>query len=500
MKFLFPAIAILLHSLSSLVLLGHPHHHHHHAHDDEEEPLHLEDAIATALLNNFQINRSFYLAHIAESNLISSLSVFDPQQVTSTNLRYDDASASPSTTRSSVSTSTVKSFSSGTSLDLALGARQQNNAPEDEDWNTFLRLGLRQPLLEGAGRLINTADILRSFRERDASLLRLQASAIRIIANTVEAYRTLAFQIERRQVFLLSLGIAESLLEETITRRDLGVATDVDVLRARIGVADRQQAIIQLEEQIGNASDALLTIMGILDPDAATRLEVVPLPVEEDLPLLGREEVFALAHAFDPDTKVRRFDLINRELDFQIARNQGLPALDLVASVDFSGSDSGLSSSTQNTLQRDRESWALGLELRFPWNPRNDRARTDRARFNRTLAALDLEEREQSLEESLRRLWRRVETSQELIQIRTISVQLAEETFSEEQARFESGLSTFRNVSEQQRELDLSRLALLEARLDLLNATSRLEELSGILPSRYGYDWTFLSALLRHRL
>lgn len=464
-----------------------------------ESSLTLESALQSALLNNFDLLREDLRVGIADSDLTQARAAFDPSQSVNGTVRQDGSGdASDRNRERTVSTTTSKPFPTGTRLDATVGMTQEPDT-EDDPWRSSLAIALRQPLLEGAGRFVNTAEILQRDRDLNAAQLAFEARALDVLANTAAAYWRLSFQEARRAVLQLSLDIARDLLDEAVARRDLGVATEIDVLRAQSGVADREEALIILDQQIGDATDALFTTIGILQEATPPRIEVSPLPEKTPPPPIDPEESYRLARAFDPDLKIRRLTLQNRETDFELARNRSLPNLDLVASGSLRGDDGVAPGAFDAAFQGDDYSWAVGVEIQFPWTGRADRARTDRARFNRTLAAIDVEDRAQDLTSDLRDSWRQIQSSLDLIEIRRIAVDLEEKTFAEEQARFEEGLSIFRDVAEEQRELDLARLDLLQAQLDLILAAIQLERLTGTLPSRFGLDWQTLHTALRIR-
>ncbi|MGF1452940.1 MAG: TolC family protein, partial [Opitutales bacterium] len=133
--------------------------------------------------------------------------------------------------------------------------------------------------------------------------------------------------------------------------------------------------------------------------------------------------------------------------------------------------------------------WQVGLELSLPWGFRGERAALRQARAGLRQAegrrALIL----QTLMFNLRSAWRSLAAARERFTTSEISLELNQEAFERERARFEAGLSTFRDVLEAQSDLDDARLRRLSALSDMVEAEVRLQRLDGRLLERHGFRW-----------
>ena len=75
-----------------------------------------------------------------------------------------------------------------------------------------------------------------------------------------------------------------------------------------------------------------------------------------------------------------------------------------------------------------------------------------------------LDDIEQDMLGNLRSAWRAVAAGKERLEANQISVEVNEERFDKESAKFEAGVSTFRVVLEAQEDMDEARLRHLDAR------------------------------------
>ena len=96
---------------------------------------------------------------------------------------------------------------------------------------------------------------------------------------------------------------------------------------------------------------------------------------------------------------------------------------------------------------------------------------------------------------NLRSAWRAVAAGKERLEANQISVEVNEERFDKERAKFEAGVSTFRIVLEAQEDLDEARLRHLDARFDSIRAVVQLTRLDGSILERNGFVWEDLDRL-----
>jgi outer membrane protein TolC len=152
-----------------------------------------------------------------------------------------------------------------------------------------------------------------------------------------QAYWELAASRAEVQVAKKSLQTAQDLLEQTRVRYEVGVVARVLVTQAEAGVAEREVTVIVAENRAGNAHDNLLNIVA-----APTREEFASTTVVPETPTYIEYEVqddvaIAKAMRHRPELAAARRTVEDAELQYDFARNQRLPRLDLTASYTFSG-------------------------------------------------------------------------------------------------------------------------------------------------------------------
>ena len=133
----------------------------------------------------------------------------------------------------------------------------------------------------------------------------------------------------------------------------------------------------------------------------------------------------------------------------------------------------------------DGRSWQVDLSLSVPWGLNADRARYRSALATMRQQQARLEQFDQNLVVQVRSAVRAVETSQQSVEIFTKATELAVKQYELQLARFKAGLSTSRQVLENQDDLEAARVNELLARVNLRTALANLHQLESSSLDRY---------------
>ena len=162
----------------------------------------------------------------------------------------------------------------------------------------------------------------------------------------------------------------------------------------------------------------------------------------------------------------------------------------------FSGLDDDPIDSYGNTLESDGYDWTAGVEFRVPWGQRGDKARYQQALNLVRREEIRLEELKQDFEIANRNRWRAWESGIARVEAAKVSLELSSEQFEREQTKYQSGLSTFRELLESQEDFDEANLRFLNAILDAIKAKIGIMALDVSLPFRYSLTWETTESLI----
>jgi outer membrane protein len=460
-------------------------------------PLTLEECVALALNRNFDLQIQRLTTSQAKDSVIIAASDFDPtleltgsattnQQpaavssidgVTSAGLRQKGQDLRAGVSQRISSGATV---SASTSLD-----RSESNSRNlflNPAYNGDFSLSVRQPLLRGAGGEFNRSAIRRAELGVDRANHDLKGSVLGVVRAVEVAYYNLAFAREQRTVRTLSLQLAQQLLEENRTRRQTGVATNLDVLQAEVGVANARRNVILSEQAANDREDALIQLIGQFEFDQPIgAVSFADAPVGN----VSFDYSYKLARDNQPALASAAASIRQLEIDARNAKRNQMPTLDVGAALGLNSREAKLGDAASETWSGDGYSWQVDFALRLPWGAREEKARYRQAVTSVTREEARLKQLDQDLVVDVRAAVRAVETNRESASISALATQLSQQQYELERARFNAGLSTSRRVLEAQDDLENARVSQLQSQVNLQVALSELQRLEGTSLPRY---------------
>ena len=212
------------------------------------------------------------------------------------------------------------------------------------DWESELRI----PVLKNLFSNPASVTVERSEIGLDISVEDFREDLMDEVRTVEFAYWELGAARAEEGVAQKSLQTARDLLEQTRVRYEVGVVSKVLVTQAEAGVAEREVTAIVALNRAEGAEDALLDLIAAptMEEFESTRLVVddptfVDYTVEPDV-------IIRRAMRLRPELQIARKRVEDAEVQLQLAQNQVLPSLDLVASYRLSGL-AGKSTSTVAT-------------------------------------------------------------------------------------------------------------------------------------------------------
>jgi outer membrane protein TolC len=357
-------------------------------------------------------------------------------------------------------------------------------------YTSDVNISLSHNLLRGAGRRVATHSIRIAEYDRQISEAQSKLEVIRVLANVDRAYWRLYASVKALEVVEQQYRVAYEQLESAQRKERGGAGTEVDVVRAQSGVADRVEQIIAAQNTVELNERALKALMNIpgLDVDSQTRLVIdsVPDPVE---------------YAFDESELVgaavdNRMELL--ELELQLARdaatiafaeNDKLPLLAMQYTYRINGLGSTLDNSIDTLGRNNFEDWSIGLNAEIPLGNEQRKSALAQSILARLQRLSTREARRQSIRQevydattNLSSTWNRILASRE-------SVVLNARVLEAERRQFDAGLRTSRDVLDADARLAEARLAEIRALVDYQIAQIDLAVATGTLLGQAKVDW-----------
>ena len=443
----------------------------------------LDSAIRMALAKNFSIQVEQLSPQIARERVTSALGRFDPlfdisaarDESATRDLftagQHVERNSITRTDRLGIGLSGITPL--GTSYDFGLGARNNTGSFNafGEDLTSEASISLRQPLLRGFGTDVNLAQVRIARNNVQSSEWQLRSQVIDVIRNIEYAFNDLYTAHENLRVAESSQQLARQLMEDNMKRAAIGGSTPRKKNTPPAEVASREQAVIHARRHLLDTEN---TIKQLVTNDLARmlsiRVEIEPPPMlrmRPDVPA-GIGDALALR----PDYRQSILELERRNITVTVQKNQALPQLDLVGSLNLLGFDNDLGTSLGRIGSRDASGWSAGAIFSIPIGNRTARGNLNAARIEAAQSLVRLQQLEQQIIVDVDNAAGQITTNRERIESTSEARKLAKESLEAGEERLRAGTGTTFEVLELQRRLAEAELAELRARSDYNKAVA----------------------------
>ncbi len=325
----------------------------------EGQPLAIEEAIALSIRNGLEVEVERFGPLIAEADALGAWGAYDP--TLSANAQYDVAK---SPNFSAFNPTNLRDPSSETNRDRVLGggagvsqlipyigasvdarfnsastATRQIIQPLDQQYDSSFFLSARVPLARNLIWSAPWTNVKLAGYQSDAAQQQFRQALMDTVQTTVNRYWGLVAARDRVRVAQTSLEAARALLDQTKTQYEVGVVSQVEVVEAEAGVAQREVELIQTANTFRNSQDALID--AVLGPElsALTDLQFVPTADLGSYQLEPIDIEQSVAKAFEnrPELQIAANQIEQGEVDLRFAKNQRLPQVDVEGAYGYVG-------------------------------------------------------------------------------------------------------------------------------------------------------------------
>jgi outer membrane protein TolC len=477
------------------------------------QSLSLADSIALALQNNtdLKIQR---LGPLAAGNQVrKARSVFDTMLFG--NVSRDRTTTPAGTISPFVTTSTTlfqqdlnfnaglrKMLLSGGQLSLAWQNQRRLTNPSAinelyPQYTTILGLSLNQPLLRDFGWRYALVFVEVAQNTQQQAYFQYQAAIATIIAHVERAYWAVVLANEEVRVQEQGLALADEVLRQNESKVKVGTLPRTAVLQAQSEVARRQALLIRARNFANVTRDNLRAIVNSPQPGAGPLVMVEPSDKPTVVPYdIDYARSLNTALEQRPELIVARLEIQGRGLQRVAAENQLLPRLNFVGGIGVNGlSGTGLPAITfpvpgptpgtvieqlpvaapnpgvlggySRALELLHDgryyNYSAGATVEIPLSNAQARADYTAANINLEQAKLGLQRLEEGVSLEIKQAVSNLSTDLESIDATRIARELAEENVRNQQARYDVGLVTTKDLLDFQDKLTQARGAEVQA-------------------------------------
>ncbi len=425
--------------------------------------LSIREAVSVALARNFDITIAGFDPDIAESNLVRERSAFDPAAVAEASVAKSSletasrifSGGNRKTKNQSISAGIRQKLVTGAEYSLIFeGIKDSTNSIQnafDTSFQTNLTFTITQPLLKNFGVDLNQARIRVAVATKEQTLHTYRKKVIETVDAVEQAYWDLVFSIENLAFKRKSLDLAKDLLRRNRIQVEVGTLAPIEITEAQATVAAREEALLVAERNVKDQEDTLKMLLNVTDKPSSWSIHIQPTEKPEFRAVKVNEMRLTLnALRKHADLENARIEIEKKKIDLGVAKQNLLPQVDLNASASNNAFNENRTEALEEQL--DNEGYVLSgtLSFRLPLGNREAKADYRQARLQHAQTVASFHQKQQAVMEEVRRSARRVRVDIKRIEATRVARRLAEERLDAQEKKFQVGLSTSRDILEDQ--------------------------------------------------
>ncbi len=375
----------------------------------------------------------------------------------------------------------------GGKLSLDYDLRELSNSvtksltDEDDEYQMFLGLNLRQPLLKNAGIGTTKTAIRVAQSESQVSFQEYRQKMMHTVSKATTIYWDFYRTQENLVLIQESVRIAEKILNDNRQRHRTGKMAKTEVLEAMAGVASRRSLSSEAHHEHRETANRLSKVLSLAPSQESLRFEATERPVVEKLDL-DDQEILQMAFELQPDYLEARQRLKKADIKLSFAKNQRWPELDLIGSYGFNGLDFSRSGSWDQIKDGDFETWSVGLEFRLPIGGGvKSRSELRKAQLEIKSQLLVLKDIEVIVTNNIDTALHHIASAEEQRQYADDIVKLRKRLLKAELARLDAGKSSTRLILEKEDDYRNAKEFALKNNVELQTARMELELAGGTI-------------------
>lgn len=480
--------------------------------EEKSITLSLEDCIVKAMKNNLGVAIEVLNPDLSDLAIMQAKEMFLPalslsyskRDTSNPSFSFLESTTQVSALRNGWSAEISQLIPTGGNFSISLDGYKNETTQSFQTINPrfgrTLAFSFSQPLLRDFGVKTTRREIIIARNNLDISETQLKRSLQQTVYDVEQAYWALVGYTENLKVRLMSLQLAQDLLDKNKRSVEVGTLAPIEILSAQSAVASREADIIQAETQVKDSEDSLRMLLNLAAEGIEEDLQIIPT----DTPDFTKHEVSfeeALRKAIEnrPDLNGTRIDLKNREINLKYAKNQLLPALNLTASYwspGISGTqiifdpsnpfappigsiEHGPGEAMSDALGFTYDNWSVGFTLDIPLDSIFSRANYAQAKVNMEQSLLMLQDQEQQIYLEVKSAVRAVQNNYKRVQAYKVARELAEKTLEAEEEKLKVGISTPYFVLQYQTELTTAQTNELQAIIEYNISLATLDRALG---------------------
>lgn len=381
---------------------------------------------------------------------------------------------------------------SGADMTLSYRGRSQRNniiasaSTSDTQHDGSMILQVKQPLLRGFGKAVTETDMRVARVEYQIAVQQYRQQLLKSGSDALALYWQLYRAREVQRIRQQALDYGHQVENDTLARIDAGKLAKSNSIESHAAVLVREVELIRARQGVREAETRLATILNVASLSSpGLSLQVAP-DASSPAPDGSAGQRYQAALLRWPPLAIARLRAEQAGVRLDFAKNQSLPALDLVLSRTRTGLATKYGDARELVQADTYPSWSIGLNLEIPLGGNGKaRAQANAQSARVRQAEIEIESIQSALANDVENRWAQVVGGQEEMTRMESDVSLRTELLRIEQVRYDAGLGTLYQLLQREAELSESRQRLVDSNSRMGAANDALLFADGSLLEHY---------------
>ncbi|MGW8313874.1 MAG: TolC family protein [Desulfuromonadales bacterium] len=335
-------------------------------------------AIAMAIRNNIDLRVRALDSSLAETNIRSSKSIYNPQLSLASNYAQTNVAGETYGTETvSGVVSLTQNLPTGGNISATTWTAPTSSYADPlydyTDWSSTVGLTIYQPLLKNFGKEATELGISLDKYDYAGSLESFRDEVMQTVFSVISEYNRLYVLHQLLESREAALNSARQLLTEIKANPKPGENQNIDIANTEYVISQRLTEYIETERSVSSEEASLRYLIGV-----ERKLHIIPVdPPSREEPPETEDQAIALSYEQRPDLQELRLQLEASELQEKVSKRNVWPDLALTASGGFRGyAEDGSFGDTVSQISAGKgQYWSAGVRLSIPIG--NDQAESD---------------------------------------------------------------------------------------------------------------------------
>ena len=349
---------------------------------------------------------------------------------------------------------------------------------DEEDYTSQVTFSLTAPLLKGGGSEKNMDPIYSSQYSLRRSERSLYLTKVNTVLNTVRGVYGIVELNKKAGLYRKQVGKMKQYARTAQSQEKVGLATPMDVYRAKIKLKDAEDSLTTTNKSLLDAEENLKRTLGI-NPALSLGVKAsdsVP-PINETLDTLVAT---AIERRIELDQAKDRMREVKRQSE--IAEHNILPQLDLKLNYTRSGANQAI----EDIAVMEEDNWRVSLLSTTELSRFSQKAAYRKSLLDIKNARLNYELTEDGIVSEVKKQYETLENNLERITIREEQIHQAEGKLDLAKIKFKNGMADNFDIIEAESEIIRAKTNLIAVKTDYIIGIYQMRAVIGTLIEKDG--------------